>query len=98
MSISRRATSAELSTFTSYSSIKIRRKAWARAQFSGCSSTTTVDSETGQMEVCCQILPLGELSSRSASSVLVGELLKKLSLFLNTGVNMDIYNYFINQL
>jgi hypothetical protein len=36
--------------------------------------------------VCCQNLPLGALSSRSASCMLVGELLKKLGLFLNTGV------------
>jgi hypothetical protein len=37
-------------------------------------------------EVCwnCQSLPLGELSSGSAPSVLVGELFKKLCLFLNT--------------
>jgi hypothetical protein len=43
--------------------------------------------ETGQMAVCCQNLPLGALSSRSASSVLVGELFKKFGLFLNTGVH-----------
>jgi hypothetical protein len=40
----------------------------ARAQFSGCSSTTNAHSETGQMAVCCQNLPLGALSSLSASS------------------------------
>jgi hypothetical protein len=34
------------------------------------------------MAVCCQNLPLGALSSRSASSVLVGELFKKFDLFL----------------
>jgi hypothetical protein len=38
------------------------------------------------MAVCCQNLPLGALSSRSALSVLVGELFKKFSLFLNKGV------------
>jgi len=38
------------------------------------------------MAVCCQNLPLGALSSRSALSVLVGELFKKFGLFLNTGV------------
>ena len=37
----------------------IRRTACARAQFSGCSSTTNAHSETGQMAVCCQNLPLG---------------------------------------
>jgi len=41
----------------------------------------------GQIVVCCQNLPLGEISSRSAPSVLVGELFKKFSLFLNTGVH-----------
>jgi predicted TPR repeat methyltransferase len=35
----------------------------------------------GQMAVCCQNLPLGELSSRSAPSVMVGELFKKFSHF-----------------
>jgi hypothetical protein len=43
-------------------------------------------SETGQMAVCRQNLSLGALSSRTASSVLVGELFKKFGLFLNTGV------------
>jgi hypothetical protein len=38
------------------------------------------------MAVCCQNLPLGALSSRSAPSMLVGELFKKFGLFLNTGV------------
>jgi hypothetical protein len=33
------------------------------------------------MAVCCQILPLGALSSHSAPSVLVGELFKKFSPF-----------------
>jgi hypothetical protein len=63
-----------------------RRAACARAQFSGCSSTTNAQRETGQMAVYCQNLPLGALSSRSASSVLVGELFKKFHLFFNTGV------------
>jgi hypothetical protein len=33
------------------------------------------------MAVCCQNLPLGELSSRSKPSVLVGALFKKFGLF-----------------
>jgi hypothetical protein len=65
-----------------------RRTACTRAQFNGCSSTTNAHSEMGQMAVCCQNLPLGALSSRSAPSVLVGELFKKFGIFLNTGVNM----------
>ena len=86
MSISRRATSAELS-------IRInRRTACARAQFSGCSSKTNTHRETEQMEVCCQNLPLGALSSRSAPSVLVGELFKKFGLFLNTGIQYKLWN------
>jgi hypothetical protein len=52
-----------------------------RAQFSGRSSTTNAHSETGQMAVCCQNLPLGALISRSAPSLLVGELFKKFGLF-----------------
>jgi hypothetical protein len=58
-----------------------RRTACARAQFSGCSSTTNAHSETGQMAVCCQTLTLGALSSYSALSVLVGALFKKFFLF-----------------
>jgi len=58
----------------------------AEAHFSGCSSTTNAHSETGQMEVFCQNLPLGALSSRSAPSFPVGELFKKFGLYLNTGV------------
>ena len=54
----------------------MRRKASARTQFGGCSSTTNAHSETGQMAACCQNLPLGALSSRSAPSVLIGELFK----------------------
>jgi hypothetical protein len=46
----------------------IRRTTSARAQFSGCSSTSNAHSETGQMEVCCQKLTLGVLSSRIAIS------------------------------
>jgi len=61
----------------------IRPTACACAQFSGCSSTTNAHSETGQMAVRCQNLPLGALSSRSAPSVLVGELCKKFGLYLN---------------
>jgi len=37
----------------------------------------------GQMTVCSENLMLGELSSHSALSVLVGALFKKFSLFLN---------------
>ena len=54
----------------------IRRTACARAKFSGYSSTTSAYSETGQMAFCCQNLPLGALSSRSAPSMLVGALFK----------------------
>ena len=64
----------------------IRRTACARAQFSECSSTTNDHSETGQMAVSCQNLPLGALNSGSVPTVLVGELFKKFGLFLNTGV------------
>jgi hypothetical protein len=35
------------------------------------------------MAVCCQNLKLGALSSRSALSMLVGALFKKIRLFLN---------------
>ena len=61
----------------------IRRTASARAQFSGCSSTTNAHSEMGQMAVCCQNMTVGSLSRRSALSVLVGALFKKFGLFLN---------------
>jgi len=60
----------------------IRRTACARAQFSGCSSTTNDHSETGQMAVCCQNLPLGALSSRSAPSVRLARYLKSSVFFL----------------
>jgi hypothetical protein len=70
----------------------IRRTACARAQFSGCSSTTNVHNETGQM-ACCQNMTLGALSSRSALSLLVGALFKKFGLFLNRVVCMCIYIY-----
>jgi len=36
------------------------------------------------MVVCCKNLRLGEFSSRSALSVLIGVLFKKFGLFLNT--------------
>jgi hypothetical protein len=62
----------------------IPRTAYAHDEFSGCSSTTNSPSETGQMAVCFQNLPLGALSSRSASSVLVGALFKKFGLFFLT--------------
>jgi len=52
------------------------RTAGARAQFSGCSLTTNAHSESGKTAVCCQNLPLGALSSRSAPSLPVGALLK----------------------
>jgi hypothetical protein len=63
---------------------QIRRTACARAQFNGCSSTTNAHSETGQMRISCQNLPLGGVCRSSAPSVLVGTLFKKFSLFLNT--------------
>jgi hypothetical protein len=55
---------------------------------------TNAHCETGKMAVCCQNLPLGALSSRSAPSMLVGELFKKFGLFLYTGVYtpLDITN------
>jgi hypothetical protein len=74
----------------------IRRTACARAQFCGCSSTSNAHSETGKMAVCCQNLPLGALSSRSASSVLVGELFKKFCLFRNTGVFCEVIKSYRN--
>jgi len=91
MSISRRATSAELNTSTSYSPDKSDEQLvlkWSVPThvklLSGCSSTTNAHSETGQMAARCQNLPLGALSSRSALSFLVGELIEKFVLFLNT--------------
>jgi hypothetical protein len=45
---------------------------------------TNAHSEAGQMADYCQNLTLGALSSRSSISVLVGALLKKFGLFLNT--------------
>ena len=62
----------------------IQRTACALAHFNGCSSKTNAHSETGQMAVCCQTLTLGALSSRSALSMLFGELFKKFGLFLYT--------------
>ena len=62
----------------------IRRTTCARAQFGWCSSATNGRSEMRQMAVCCQNLPLGVLSSRSALPVPVGALFKKFGLFLNT--------------
>ena len=61
-----------------------RRTACARAQFSGCSSTTNAHSDTGQMAVYCRNLTLGALNSRSALSMLFGALFKNFCLFLNT--------------
>ena len=71
-------------TFFIFTLSLIRPTACARAQFSGCSSTTNAHSETGQMAVYCQNLPLGAPSSRIAPSVLVGALFKKFGLILNT--------------
>jgi len=68
----------------------IRRRACARAQFSGCSSTTNAHSETVQVAICCQNLPLGALSSHSAPFLLVGALFKKFGLFLNTGIYYEL--------
>jgi len=70
----------------------IRRTACARAEFSGCSSTTNAHSETGEMAVCCQNLALGAPSSHSALSMLVGALFKKFGLFLNTPLIMIQYS------
>jgi hypothetical protein len=47
------------------------------------------------MAVCCQNLPLGALSSRSAPSVLGGALFKKFGLFLN---NAEIQENAIREL
>jgi hypothetical protein len=75
-------------TYTLFSSSSIvalsliRRTACARAQFSGCNSTTNAHSETGPTAVCCQNLTLGVLSSRSALSELVGALFKMFGLRL----------------
>ena len=62
----------------------IRRRACARAQFNGCSSTINAPSKTGQMAVYWQNLTLGALSNHSALSLLVGALFKKFGPFLNT--------------
>jgi hypothetical protein len=67
----------------------IRRTVFARAHFSGCSSTTNAHSETGQIAICFQNLKLGALSSRSTLYLLVGELFKKFGLFLNRVVFQD---------
>jgi hypothetical protein len=74
----------------------IRRTAFARAQFSGCSSTTNARSETGQMAVCCQNLTLGVPSRHSALAVLVGALFKMFGLFFNAlyGEKTDWLNKF----
>ena len=64
---------------------------WARAHFSGCSSTTNAHIETRQMPVCCQKLTLGSLISRSALCMLVGALFKKWCLFLNTPRTSVLY-------
>jgi hypothetical protein len=61
-----------------------RRTACTHAQFSRRSSTTNVYSQTGQMEVCCQTLTLGELRSHSVLCFLIGALFKTFCPFLNT--------------
>jgi hypothetical protein len=53
---------------------------------------TNAHSETGQMAVCCQNLPLGWFSSCSAPFVLVGALFKKFGLFLNTPCTLSQYS------
>jgi hypothetical protein len=68
--------------FAFWKLFEYRRYQIPRAQFSECSSTTNAHSETGQITVCGQNLTLGALSSRSALSVLVDALFKKLGLFL----------------
>jgi hypothetical protein len=73
--------------------LRLLSAACARAQFSGCSSTTNAHSETRQMAVCCQNLPLGTLNSHSAPSVLVGVLFKKFGLFLNTHCTLSFFVY-----
>jgi len=69
----------------------IRRTACACAQFGRCSSTTNGHSETRQMAVCCQNLPLGALSSRSALPVPFGALFKKFGLYLNNPCILSLY-------
>jgi hypothetical protein len=61
--------------------LPLRRTAFALSQYSGCSSTTGVHSETVQMAVCCKNLTLGALSSRSVLSVMVGAIFQKFGLF-----------------
>jgi hypothetical protein len=72
---------------------------WARAQAvrrinptsGGCSSTTNAHSETGQMAICYQNLPLGAISSRSAHSVLVGALFKTFGFFFNRSISINAF-------
>ena len=78
MSIIRRATSAELSTFTSYSSDVLSSADVARRLM--------IIAKRGKWQFVIKNLPLGALSSRSVSSLLVGELFKKFGLFFLTQV------------
>ena len=73
----------------------IQRTACAHAQFCGCCSTTNAHSETKQMAVCCQNLPLGVLSSHTTPSVLVGMVFKKCGLFLNTPRTSDFHVFHV---
>jgi hypothetical protein len=61
--------------------LSLRRTACARAQFSGCSSTTNAHSETGQMGVCCQNLTLGVPVAAARSLCWLARYLKVRSLF-----------------
>ena len=62
----------------------IRRTACARAQFSGCRSTTNAHCETEKMVECCQKLTLGVLSSCNALTSLIGALFRKFCIFITT--------------
>jgi hypothetical protein len=73
-------THCSLSSFIVTLSLSLQT-ACAHAQFSGCSSTTNAQSETGQMGVCCQNLTQCALSSHSTLSVLVGALFKSIASF-----------------
>jgi hypothetical protein len=58
---------------------------------------TNAQSETEQMEICCQNLTLDALSSHSALSVLVGALFKKFSLFISTLHIMSLFICMLGQ-
>ena len=66
---------------------------WTSACYSLLPTTCVMSDllrETMQMAVCCQNLPLGALSSRSALPVPVGALFKKFGLYLNTPCKRDL--------